>query len=742
MSTDPSLQRTDAVPTDAVVKPVITRHSDSTSEKRSDRQRKLAEQKGDSVTSATGGTNSRVDSPDSVDSELVNQTKKQIRNLVSEIANLAKAETPVNEFFEGFLNRTTSALASVGGAIWLEQQGASNLELKYHINLHNTSLATDQTAQMRHSVLLANLQQSGEPTLIPPHSGSSDPNQAGNPTEYLLIIGPLKIDEKVVGLVEILQRPGAGPTTQRGYLRFLTQMCDIASDYLKTQHIRTFSDQQNLWQQVEQFIRLVHQGLDPAQTAYVIANEGRRILDCDRVSVATKHNRRCQIQAVSGLDSIERRADQVKRLSKLTSAVIRAGQPLWYSGDDSDLPPQIEKRLHEYIDKSHTKMLAVIPLNHVDEQAIADTEGTDTRKRKPLGALIVEQLKDTEVSSVLRKRVEVIADHGQLALTNANEHNSMFLMPLWKTLGKLTSPFRGNNLSRTLSCLAVATGIVAFFCLFPYPFELGAKGQLVPEQQHEIFAKVDGVLQEVFIDELEGQAPLVDANTVLARMTNNDLMVQIQNMDGQLRQSEEQIRKFKRASMDDSLETYDSILIGGELQAELEKKKSLIKELRIKREDARNLEVRAPISGMVMNWQVKQTLLRRPVTKGQNLLTLVAPNTPWRLELELPEKRVGHLLKRLNDDEDPVHVTFALASHPNKKLEGKLKRLDHKLEVHSEEGNTALMEVEFDNSQIAADLLRSGTRVNAKLNCGTRPIGYVYFHEVIETARSAAMFWF
>ena len=132
----------------------------------------------------------------------------------------------------------------------------------------------------------------------------------------------------------------------------------------------------------------------------------------------------------------------------------------------------------------------------------------------------------------------------------------------------------------------------------------------------------------------------------------------------------------------------------------------------------------------------------RPVTKGQNLLTLVAPNTPWRLELELPEKRVGHLLKRLNDDEDPVHVTFALASHPNKKLEGKLKRLDHKLEVHSEEGNTALMEVEFDNSQIAADLLRSGTRVNAKLNCGTRPIGYVYFHEVIETARSAAMFWF
>ena len=123
-------------------------------------------------------------------------------------------------------------------------------------------------------------------------------------------------------------------------------------------------------------------------------------------------------------------------------------------------------------------------------------------------------------------------------------------------------------------------------------------------------------------------------------------------------------------------------------------------------------------------------------------MTIVAPDTDWRLELELPERRVGHLMRRLNETDEPVEVTFALASHPNKELTGQLKRVDRKLEVRSEDGNTALAEIQFDNSQVAADLLRSGTRVNAKLHCGTRSIGYVWFHEVIETVRSAAMFWF
>ena len=345
-------------------------------------------------------------SPEGIDAELVNKTKNQIRNLVSEIAELAKSCVELNEFFEGFLVRTTSALASEGGAIWLDESGTGGLELQYHVNLDQSVLVSDTEAQVKHSKLIARLRESGEPVLVPANSGSNEDEDGGNPTENLLVVGPLKVNGQTVGLVEILQRTGAGPTTQRGYLRFLTQMCEIASDFLTNRKIRNFADQQNLWQQIDSFVRAIHEGLDPIQTSYVIANEGRRIFESDRVSVAILKGSRVNIAAVSGLDSIERRADQVKQLQKLTRSILKTNEPLWYTGDDENLPPQIEKRLHAYIDKSHTKMLAVLPLKEQVQSSPNDLK--PAREPATIGALIVEQLKEFNFGNIVAKTRAVI----------------------------------------------------------------------------------------------------------------------------------------------------------------------------------------------------------------------------------------------------------------------------------------------------------------------------------------------
>ena len=107
--------------------------------------------------------------------------------------------------------------------------------------------------------------------LVPPHSGPGDVEQAGeetpaaNPTEFLLVFGLLKTDLETVGLVEIFQRAEAGPSTQKGYLRFLMQMCELAGDFLKSHQLRHFSDRQTLWTQLEDFTRTVHASLDPRE---------------------------------------------------------------------------------------------------------------------------------------------------------------------------------------------------------------------------------------------------------------------------------------------------------------------------------------------------------------------------------------------------------------------------------------------------------------------------------------------
>ena len=120
---------------------------------------------------------------------------------------------------------------------------------------------------------------------LTPAKGTARPAIRPNTCSFL---GPLRSDQEMQGVVEVFQRPNPRPAVERGYLRFVLQMCELAGDYLKTHRLRLFTDRQVMWTQLEQFTRLVHQGLDPRATAYTIANEGRRLIECDRVSVAIK----------------------------------------------------------------------------------------------------------------------------------------------------------------------------------------------------------------------------------------------------------------------------------------------------------------------------------------------------------------------------------------------------------------------------------------------------------------------
>lgn len=175
-------------------------------------------------------------STESVDPELVEQTKQQIRNLVREIAQLSKSQVAPGAFYEALLTRLLEALAAFGGAIWTIAEG--RLQLEYQIKLRETGAFENAENQTRHNKLLQRVLTDGEGILVPPQSGSLGEDDAGNPTDYLLVLGPLKTDRDTQGIIEIFQRPGAGPNVQRGYLRFLLQMCELASDYLKTRQLR------------------------------------------------------------------------------------------------------------------------------------------------------------------------------------------------------------------------------------------------------------------------------------------------------------------------------------------------------------------------------------------------------------------------------------------------------------------------------------------------------------------------
>ncbi len=687
----------------------------------------------------------RADGPGTteVDNQLVDRTKQQIRALVDEITQLAKSNCSVEDFYQGFLTRTTGALASEGGAIWIRPTVEEPLQLIYHINLKNTVLATDPAAQRQHAALLKKTADAGAPEIIAPHSQGLQPGQAGNPTDNLLIMGPLIVNNQTIGLVEILQRSGAGPTTQRGYLRFLMQMCDIASDFLTNERIRSFASQQTMWSKFEQFIKSVHNGLDAKQTAYVIANEGRRVIDCDRVSVVLQKGRRCKVESVSGLDSIERRADQIKRLGSLAQTTIEGAAPVWYDGDDSQLAPQIEAKLQKYVDQSHSKMVAIVPLYQQQRDPADSMDPRPAEKSKAIGALIVEQLKDARVTPDFRKRVDVVADHAQTAITNSLEHSSIFLLPVWKTIGKFSSAMRGGRLVKSIALLASLGALATVLYLFPYPFSVGANGKLIPQQQHQVYAQVDGVVEELFVSDLGDT--IVQQGQVLARLSSNDLAVVIENLTNSIEEVQARLKTSEALRTQDSLDSYQQTTLQIDIEQARQEIIGLTNELQLRTQEAENLKITAPVDGVVTNWQARQNLIRRPVERGQNLMTIIENDAAWMLELELPERRIGHMIQAANaaaDTGEAPRVTFSLVSHPGAEFEGRMLLVDHQVDAHSDEGNTCLIRVSFDNGVIDRDLLRKGTRVNAQIHCGQRSVGYVIFHEAIEAIHSSFLLWF
>ena len=176
------------------------------------------------------------------DPDSIGRTKQQIRTLVREIARISRSDLSPKEFHAEFLSRVVASLAAIGGAVWtVEEQG--RLTLRYQINLQETKLRDSEEDQIRHGRLLQKIMEGGESMLIPPRSGAGDDTEAGNPTDFLLVLGPLKTELEVIGVIEIFQRPDAGPATQKGYLRFLEQMCDLAGDFFKSRQLRRFDDQ-------------------------------------------------------------------------------------------------------------------------------------------------------------------------------------------------------------------------------------------------------------------------------------------------------------------------------------------------------------------------------------------------------------------------------------------------------------------------------------------------------------------
>ncbi len=124
-----------------------------------------------------------------------------------------------------------------------------------------------------------------------------------------------------------------------GFLQYMGLMADLCARYLRNQRMTQLAGQQQLWTQLEAYARQIHGSLNPMEVSYLVANEGRRLIECDRVSIAIRYRPQARkIEAVSGADVVEKRSNLVKLMRTLCDRVLAWGEKLVFQRDAGRQP--------------------------------------------------------------------------------------------------------------------------------------------------------------------------------------------------------------------------------------------------------------------------------------------------------------------------------------------------------------------------------------------------------------------
>lgn len=653
--------------------------------------------------------------------DVLDQEWLEFESLLNELSEIAKSDVPFESFAKALLEKSVQLLAAAGGAIWMsDAQSPLQIECEALPEADRGLLG-----QRFHQEILAAVRALGDTIVLPPGETTISGHSIENPTDFTFLLGPLKLDRDVVGVIEMLQRSTASVAAMRGNRRMLGLVCELASDHLRRGELRRLRDAHTHSRQLDAFRERIHGSLDLRTVAYEIANAGSQFIDCDRLSVALRKGRRYELAAASGLDSVNRRANVVRCLELLSSRVAQGGEAVWYDGESAEeLAPQVIDALRQYADDAHPRMIGVLPLE-------PPAEGERRRKSRPLGVLIVEQF-NSLVDAPMRERSQRVAHQSSIALLNALRYRALPTIPFFRRASVSGQPTA--RFAKIAAALAAAALIGSLFFIRT-DFNVYADGELQPDEQQHVFAPLDGQVASIAVRHGER----VPAKALLLEMRSPELDLETQRVQGEFETTQKRLSAIESSLLEINAATERDETRFNQLAAEQQElqqvRASQQEQLTLLRQQRDQLTVHAPMAGTVTTWDLEQLLLNRPVQRGQQLLNVANLEGPWVAELKVPDDRIGHVLAA-KDKTKTLTASFQLATNRGLDYSGAIRRIASRTEIADDKRSVVRVTVDVDNKNIPD--LRPGATIHAKIHCGRESLAYVWFHDVAD----AVLNWF
>ncbi len=661
--------------------------------------------------------------------EPLDEAWREIDDLVNQIARLSKSDSPKGEFYAKTIDAVMRGLKAVGAALWVRSAG-EKAQLAYQV-LPPQVWPGEKQVQRRQLIEL--VLETGQAGILPPGCPPAADPRAANPTPYLLIVCPWVVEGEVAGVLEVLKHPGASAEVQTGYVKYLEAIGELIADQERGRQLRELRERLQQGRRFDQLCETLHGSIDLRTTAYAIANEGRQFIGCDRLSVLVARDGRFRLLAVSGVDAFHRRSRAVGLAEQLCKAVAVMREPLWHPDGAGrapcthDRPPQVEMLLSGYLDESHARSLAVVPLS-------AAAEEDASRPGETIGALLIERFYGG-LDDGLRGRLDRLCVHSGLALRNAKQWEELPLSGILRKARWLSSHRRPLKFAAALSVLLL---LAAVLFLVPAELRIAARGELQPQRMQDVFARIDGLVADIRVQ--HGQH--VAADQLLATLRRPQLDFEFKQVLGELQTSRKRLAALEAERVQTPRDSDEQRRQYGLLAAQGEELRELIRSLEaqyaILEQKQKDLEVRSPMDGEILTWNVKQLLSARPVDRGQTLMTVGDLSGPWQLEVRVPDRQIAHVLAAQRELGQPLEVSYVLGTAPAVKLHGTIRQVALRAEVPEGEAPCVQVFVDVDRGELPE--LVPGASVFAEIDCGRRSAGYVWLHDFVDAVRTSLPF--
>ncbi len=693
---------------------------------------------------------------------------RRIDEAFEDVARLSGTDASPADFYQQFLAKVVAGIESPAGAVWLRTpQGF--LQLQCQMNLDGVGLDKHKGGRQSHNELLRQAFQMAKPMLLEPYgtTGIHEGMPAGNPTDFVVLLAPVQVEKQpggmeTVGLVEVWQDPRWDARAQKLCLNYIIQMAGYAANFVRNQQGRRLAGQEQIWSQLEGFAREVHASLEPLRVAYQVANEGRRLIGCDRLSVATVEAKKCKIQAVSGSDVVEKRSNLVVLMRALVDAVLAWGEKLVYTGTkDDSLPPDVLLALDDFLSESNSKLLVLQPLR--DER----------QKDKPgpaRSALLMECFETPEATEPLISRLDVVSRHATTALYNAVELHRIPLGWLWRPMAAVQAGLGGKTKAIVTAIVVAVIGLAAAMVFVPYQLKMDANGQLLPVDRQRIYSPHTGTVKQFLVEPNSRFQP----GQSLAVLDDPDLNKQLTTLDAQIDGSEKLLRLLQKNLADSSKDEKALHEAQRQITEERAKIEAHLKEkgelIRINNADksqpGRFWVIAPPFSTRratkhfpewtVLDTDFREKLSNQYVKPSDAIMRLGDVNGPFEGELKIPEKNIGQVMKAFpNNEADPkLDVDLLVLSHTTQKFRGVLYKSRLAGEAtpnrddHNEQAPVVIAYVSLDDpsipeeQRIPREYITTGVEVHAKILCGNHAMGYSLFYGLWEFMYEKVVFFF